>query len=313
MKIAVLISGGVDSSLVLQILHDQGHDVTAFYLKIWLEDEFTYLGDCPWEEDLQYIQTLCDRLAVPLEIISSQREYWDTVIAYTIDEVKAGRTPNPDIMCNSFVKFGTFYQKIDDSFEKVASGHYAQTEEKDGKFYLKQAPDPIKDQSYFLSRLTQKQLSRCVFPIGHLQKSEVRDLAQQHNLPSKDRKDSQGLCFLGKIKFQDFIKENLGELPGDIIEYETGKVLGKHNGFYFHTIGQRKGLQLSGGPWFVVAKDSKKNQVFVSNQYHTEDKQRNTANISSLSWIPEKPKDFNNIEVKLRHGPEQWPTINVNT
>ena len=173
MKVAVLVSGGVDSSVALQLLKNQGHDVTAFYLKIWLEDELSYLGDCPWENDLAFVKQVCEQLKVPLEVVSLQKEYKDEVVAYTIAEVKAGRTPNPDILCNQRIKFGLFLDKIDPSFEKIASGHYAQIREKDGVVELVQSPDPIKDQTYFLSHLSQKQLKRVMFPIGHLQKNEV--------------------------------------------------------------------------------------------------------------------------------------------
>lgn len=152
MKIAMLLSGGVDSSVALRLLKDQGHDVTAFYLKIWLEDELAYLGECPWEEDLEYVHRVCEQARVPLEIVPMQKEYWDRVVKYTVTEAKAGRTPNPDVLCNQQIKFGQFYEVIDDSYEKVATGHYAQVERSDeGWFTLRQAPDPVKDQTYFLS------------------------------------------------------------------------------------------------------------------------------------------------------------------
>ena len=268
MKIAVLVSGGVDSTVALRLLKDQGHEVTAFYLKIWLEDELSYLGDCPWEEDLAFVRAVCEQAQVPLEVVSLQKEYFDYVVAYTIAQIKEGKTPNPDIFCNSQIKFGFFLQKIDASFEKVASGHYAQIEENQGTYYLKMAPDPIKDQTYFLSNLNQKQLSRTLFPIGHLAKTHVRELAVQYEVPNKDRKDSQGICFLGKLKFSDFINHYLGQTPGDMIEYETGAKLGNHKGFWYHTIGQRQGSGLAGGPWYVMAKDPVKNIVYFSRNYY---------------------------------------------
>ncbi len=158
MKIAVLVSGGVDSSVALKLLKDHGHNVTAFYLKIWLEDELSYLGDCPWETDLAYVRAVCKKLDVPLEVVSLQKEYHEQVVKYTIAEIKAGRTPNPDILCNSRIKFGMFLNTIDPSFEKVATGHYAQVREKSGHLAIVPAPDPVKDQSYFLSHLNQEQL-----------------------------------------------------------------------------------------------------------------------------------------------------------
>ncbi len=301
MKIAALVSGGVDSSVALALLKDAGHDVTAFYLKIWLEDEVVHLGDCAWEEDLEFVEATCKQLNVPLNVISLQREYWDTVVAETIAEVKQGLTPNPDIWCNEKIKFGSFYQKIPAEYEKVATGHYAQVEEQSGSFWLKSAPDAVKDQTYFLSRLSQNQLQRAMFPIGHLAKSEVRALAEKYRLPSRNRPDSQGICFLGKFKFRDFLRAHVGESVGDIVEIETQKVLGTHEGFWFYTIGQRQGLGLSGGPWFVVAKDTGKNMVFVSRQ-EPNSIGRKEFEIQNCNWIS-TPPDSGVYQIKLRHGP----------
>jgi tRNA-5-taurinomethyluridine 2-sulfurtransferase len=306
MKVAVLVSGGVDSSVALQLLKNQGHDVTAFYLKIWLEDELSYLGDCPWEQDLAFVKQVCEQLDVPLEIVSLQKEYKDEVVAYTITQVKAGRTPNPDILCNQRIKFGLFLDKIDYSFEKVASGHYAQVREKDGIVELFQSPDAVKDQTYFLSHLSQQQLQRVMFPIGHLQKSEVRALAHEFNLPNKDRKDSQGICFLGKFKFADFIKHHLGTKSGKMIEVETGNVMGNHDGFWFYTIGQRQGLGLGGGPWYVVAKDIEKNIIFISRHYYDDEKQRNIFTVEKIHLLNELRPIKNNVLVKLRHGAQRY-------
>ncbi len=302
MKIAVLVSGGVDSSVALKLLKDQGHEVTAFYLKIWLEDELSYLGDCPWGTDLGYVRAVCEKLDVPLEVVSLQKAYHEQVVNYTIAEIKAGRTPNPDILCNSRIKFGMFLDAIDPTFEKVATGHYAQVQQNDGHFVIVPAPDPVKDQSYFLSHLNQKQLERALFPIGHLQKNEVRKLAHQFDLPTKDRKDSQGICFLGKLKFRDFVKHYLGEKPGDMIEIETGEKVGRHNGFWFYTIGQRQGLGLAGGPWYVVDKDPKQNVMYISRNYYADDKSRDTFEVSACNWFGNAPTELKKLKVKIRHG-----------
>lgn len=270
-EVAVLLSGGVDSSVALALLQEQGHKLRAYYLKIWLEDEVAHLNQCPWEEDLQYAQRVCDQLQVPLETLSLQAEYWQQVVQYTFDEARQGRTPNPDVMCNSRVKFGVFYDYIGRYHRRIATGHYAQikslasmggtgagyaalssgtpadaatataVEVEAEAVALVRSPDPVKDQSYFLSNLRQDQLQRCIFPIGHLQKHEVRQLAERFNLPTKHRKDSQGICFLGKLKFDDFIAHYLGSQPGPIRSYQTGEVIGEHKGLWFHTIGQRKG------------------------------------------------------------------------
>ena len=305
MKIAVLLSGGVDSSVALRLLKDEGHDLTAFYLKIWLQDEFSFLGECPWEEDLNYARGVCELVNVPLEVIPLQTEYWDNVVSYTISEIKEGRTPNPDIFCNSLIKFGEFYDKIDSSFEKVASGHYANVEMANGKYLLKSSPDPVKDQTYFLAYLNQQQLSRALFPIGKYKKSQIRNLAENYNLPTMARRDSQGICFLGQIKFKEFIKHHLGEIEGDIVDIDSGKILGKHPGYYFFTIGQRSGLKLGGGPWFVVKKDVKNNIIYISKQDLTI-RDRNEFLVGKFNWINSSPNEKQNLKVKIRHGANNY-------
>ena len=301
MKIAVLLSGGVDSSVALRLLKDDGHNVTAFYLKIWLQDEFSFLGECPWEEDLKYARGVCKQANVSLEVIPLQTEYWDNVVSYTIDEIKEGRTPNPDIFCNSLIKFGEFYEKIDNSFEKVASGHYARVENHDRKYFLKTSPDPIKDQTYFLAYLTQQQLSRAFFPIGKFNKTEIRQLAKKYNLPTMARRDSQGICFLGQIKFNEFIKHHLGEIEGNIIDIDSSKALGKHPGYYYYTIGQRSGLRLGGGPWFVVKKDVENNAVYVSRENKIQ-REQHQFNVGKLNWIVGSKPVREKLKVKIRHG-----------
>jgi tRNA-specific 2-thiouridylase len=305
MKIAVLLSGGVDSSVALRLLKNEGHNLTAFYLKIWLQDEFSFLGECPWEEDLKYARGVCEQANVPLEVISLQTEYWDNVVSYTISEIKEGRTPNPDIFCNSLIKFGEFYDKIDSSFEKVASGHYANVEKINEKYLLKTSPDPIKDQTYFLAYLTQYQLSRAMFPVGKFNKSEIRKLAEKYNLPTMARRDSQGICFLGQIKFKEFIKHHLGEFEGDIVDIDSGRILGKHPGYYYFTIGQRSGLKLGGGPWFVVKKNVKKNIIYTSKENLSE-RERNEFMVGKLNWIVGDNPDKKKLKVKIRHGARMY-------
>jgi len=306
-KIAVLVSGGVDSSVALANLVLAGYQPTAFYLKIWLEDELAYLGECPWQEDLSYVKAVCEKLGVPLEIVSLQRAYWDEVVTYTIAQIKAGCTPNPDIMCNTRVKFGAFLKHIGDIYDKVATGHYAQVLTQDGLAVLKTSHDPIKDQTYFLSQLTQAQLQKALFPIGHLTKKEVRALAHMYDLPNKDRKDSQGICFLGKIKFSDFVKHHVGIKIGPFVEYETGKQVGTHEGVWFYTIGQRQGIGLSGGPWYVVKKSLDDNVVFISRSYYASDKQRKSVHVRDFNWISGIAPAGAKFSVKLRHGPELVP------
>ena len=306
MNIAVLVSGGVDSSVALQLLKEQGHELTAFYLKIWLEDELSFLGSCPWEEDLAYVRATCDQLNIPLRIVNLQEEYKNRIVSYVLSEIKAGRTPNPDVLCNKHIKFGAFLDTVGSSFDYVATGHYAQVDHTLQGAVLRLAPDAIKDQTYFLAYMTAMQLSKALFPIGHLTKAQVRELAHQYNLPAKDRKDSQGICFLGKIKFSDFLKHHCGEQPGDLVEFETGKKLGTHPGFFYYTLGQRQGTGLAGGPWYVVRKDPSGNVVFVSRQYYASDKSRNLLEVHLCNWFTPAPTPGQSLYVKLRHGPKRY-------
>ncbi len=305
MKISLLLSGGVDSSTALWQLKSSGYtDLTAYYLKIWLEDELSYMGNCPWEEDLAYAKSVCDQARVPLKVVSLQLEYYERVVEYAIQELKQGRTPSPDIFCNQRIKFGAFFDHVDDSFDKVASGHYAQVEHRDGKYLLRRAPDPVKDQTYFLSHLNQSQMARVLFPIGAMQKREVRALAKELELPNRDRRDSQGICFLGKIRYPEFVRHYLGVRQGDIVDRETGRKLGTHEGYWFHTIGQRQGLGLGNGPWYVVKKDTDENIIYVSHINNANERARANFRVANLTWIAGAPSRTDNLLAKIRHGPE---------
>lgn len=308
-KIAVLVSGGVDSSVALALLKEQGHELVAFYLKIWLEDELAYLGSCPWEQDLEFVKSVCAQFDVPLQVISMQQKYHELVVSYMLLEIKQGRTPNPDMLCNQQIKFGAFYDSIDPSFDYVATGHYAQVEHGSHGSVLKKGKDPIKDQTYFLALLSQKQVSRALFPIGCYEKSQVRDLAKKYDLINQDRKDSQGICFLGKFEFSEFLKAHLGCKVGNIVEFETGAILGQHQGFWFFTIGQRQGLGLSGGPWYVVSKDPVKNIVFISKNYHELSEHKSGMMVKQFHWIGSQPVAWDNLDVRFRHGPAVHPAI----
>ena len=307
MNIAALVSGGVDSSVVVHQLKEMGYDPTIFYIRIGMEDENGYMG-CTAEEDIEITSFVAKKYGLKMETVSLQKEYWDNVVEYVIRTVRNGLTPNPDVMCNRLIKFGSFIDKYGYEFDKIATGHYAQTYFENGKHYLGTALDPVKDQTDFLAQITYSQVSRLMFPIGHLMKSQVREIAVSQNLPSASRKDSQGICFLGKINYNDFIKRYLGEKEGKIIEKETGKILGTHRGFWFHTIGQRKGLGLGGGPWYVVAKDSAENIVYVSQGYDVETQYGKTVPLDDFNFITENPwGDFTDpvdITFKIRHTPE---------
>lgn len=306
MNIAALISGGVDSSVIIHNIKEMGYDPTLFYIKIGMEDEEGNV-QCTTEDDLFIVKFLAKKYGLKMEIVSLQQEYWDNVISYTIESVKRGLTPNPDMMCNRWIKFGYFEQKWGKSFDKIASGHYATTSEIDQKIYLSTAKDRIKDQTYFLAQINYLQLSKLMFPIGHLLKSEVREIAIRENLPTAMRKDSQGICFLGKIHYNDFIKRYLGVKKGKIVDFETGKILGEHDGYWFHTIGQRRGLKLSGGPWFVVKKDIEENIIYASCGYDPATQYGNVINLSGFQFITENPwNDMDEIDIsfKIRHTPD---------
>ena len=307
MEIAALVSGGVDSSVVVHQLKEAGYEPVIFYIRIGMEDKDGYI-DCPSEEDIEITTYIAKKYGCRMEVVSLQEEYWDKVVSYTIESVKRGLTPNPDMMCNRYIKFGCFEDKWGKDFDKIATGHYATTTEIDGLTYLSTAKDKVKDQTDFLGQITNLQISKLMFPIGHLLKSEVRAIAETEKLPSAKRKDSQGICFLGKINYNDFIERYLGKRSGKIVELETGKVLGKHDGYWFHTIGQRKGLGLSGGPWFVIKKDTRCNIVYVSNGYDPEAQYGKTVNTTGFNFITRDPwgefEDTKPITFKIRHTPE---------
>ncbi|XP_043691968.1 tRNA-specific 2-thiouridylase MnmA-like [Telopea speciosissima] len=311
LNVAVLLSGGVDSGVALRLLHAAGHSCTAFYLKIWFQEDYeNFWSACPWEEDLKYATAVCEQVNVPLEIVHLSEEYWDNVVSYIIEEYRSGRTPNPDVLCNTRIKFGAFLDAISSiEFDYIASGHYARvihpcSDQSECPSILELSKDKVKDQTYFLSHLSQTQLRRLLFPLGCISKDEVRKIAEKMDLPNKDRKDSQGICFLGKIKFSEFVARHIGEMEGVLLEAETGDFLGKHQGFWFYTIGQRQGLRLPGGPWYVVEKDVKNNVVFVSRNYFSIDKRRRRFRVGSLKWFSGSwPNQLKELQCKVRHGP----------
>ena len=307
MEIVALVSGGVDSSVVVHLLKEAGYEPTIFYIRIGMEDKDGYI-DCPAEEDIEMTTYIAKKYGCRMEVVSLHDEYWDKVVSYTIESVKRGLTPNPDMMCNRYIKFGCFEDRWGKDFDKIATGHYATTTEINGRTWLSTAKDPVKDQTDFLGQITNLQISKLMFPIGHLMKSEVRAIASAQNLPSAQRRDSQGICFLGKIDYNDFIERYLGRREGKIIELETGKVIGKHQGYWFHTIGQRKGLGLSGGPWFVIRKDVDDNIIYVSNGYDPETQYGKTIRMEGFHFITEDIwgtfDDEKEITFKIRHTPE---------
>lgn len=314
-SIAVLASGGVDSSVAVHLLTLAGYKPTLFYIQIGMDKDG--FEDCTFEDDVTMVSLLAKKYSLEMNVVSLHDEYWENVVEYTINTVKSGLTPNPDVMCNKLIKFGCFEEKVGYKYDFIATGHYATTTIVDDEVFLSTSPDEVKDQTDFLAQINFRQIQKILFPTGHLRKNEVRLIAEQANLPSAKRKDSQGICFLGKINYNDFIKSRLGVRPGRIIEKETGKTIGTHQGFWFYTIGQRKGLGLSGGPWFVVKKDCKRNIILVSNGYDPETQYGNRVFVREMNFISRDPWTFykkENVEecdrepikitFKIRHTPD---------
>lgn len=303
MTTAVLISGGVDSAVVVHQLCEQGLKPDLHYIKIGMEGDDS---SCTAEEDIELSQATARKYGLHLEVTDLQKEYWERVVGYAIERVKMGLTPNPDVMCNKLIKFGAFHELVGCHYDQVATGHYAQRIEEDGYVWLGTAPDPVKDQTDFLAQLTYEQLTHSIFPIGHMAKEQVRQIALDAHLPSAYRKDSQGICFLGKINYNDFLRKFMGEQEGRVIDIETGKVVGTHKGFWFHTIGQRKGLGLGGGPWFVVKKNIRKNIIFVAHGWDTQLQYGHDFRVPDLHFITRNPWEGEPISqqpimFKIRH------------
>lgn len=310
-RIAVLLSGGVDSSVVVYELARMGLHPDCFYIKIGPEEEEQW--DCTSEEDLEMAAAVARRYGCRLEVVDCHREYWDGVTRYTMEKVRAGLTPNPDVMCNRLIKFGAFHEKMGHGYDLIATGHYAQTEtDEEGRKWLTTSPDPVKDQTDFLAQLYDWQLRKAIFPIGHYMKDEVRLIAEREHLINARRKDSQGICFLGKINYNEYLRRYLGEKPGLVIEYETGKKIGMHRGLWFHTIGQRKGLGFGEGPWFVVKKDIRKNILFVSHGYNPETAYKQHFPVHAMHfltadvWAGRKSVP---VTFKIRHTPEHYRAV----
>ncbi len=284
-KVFVGLSGGVDSSVSVALLKEQGYDVTGVFIKVWQPD----FVECTWKEDRLDAMRVASILDIPFVTLDLEKEYKEGVIDYMIDEYKSGRTPNPDVMCNKEVKFGAFLTwALAQGGDYVATGHYAQT---DGKS-LMISKDTNKDQSYFLWTLTQEQLKHILFPVGGMTKDEVRVLAEKYNLPVADKKDSQGLCFVGTIDIKTLLKQYIEEKKGDV-ENEEGRVIGYHSGVTFFTIGERHGFTITEKttedvPYFVVRKNISKNVLVVSH-FPPQEKEGNDIALEKVNWI-------NNIE-----------------
>ena len=304
-RIAVLLSGGVDSSVVVWEFAQLGLHPDCFYIKIGPEEKEEW--DCSSEEDLEMATAVARKYGCKLQVVDCHHEYWNEVTRYTMEKVKAGFTPNPDVMCNRLIKFGAFDEKMGHNYDLIATGHYAQTEtDENGDKWLVTSPDPVKDQTDFLAQIESWQLKKAIFPIGHHIKNEVREIAEEEHLINAKRKDSQGICFLGQINYNDYIRRYLGEKPGDVIEMETGKRIGEHKGLWFHTIGQRKGLGFGGGPWFVIKKDVENNILYVSHGYDPQSAYKKDFPLHDFHFLTREVA-MQKVTFKIRHTPEYHP------
>ncbi len=358
-RVAALLSGGVDSSVAVALLVEQGVRPDLWYIQIGPDRDQTDFT-CTIEEDLEMARAVAYKYGLPLQVIDLHKDYWEKVVDYTMSRVRAGLTPNPDVMCNRLIKFGVFDERVGKDYDIIATGHYATTEEevvevsgndngngnenhssaatnlstiKEGNnsstcqlvnsstrqlTWLCTSPDPVKDQTDFLAQLQPWQLQKACFPIGHLPKAEVRAIAEREHLLAAHRKDSQGICFLGKIDYNNYIRKFLGEQPGQVIDRKTGRVLGMHRGLWFHTIGQRKGLGFGGGPWYVVEKDMERNILWVVNGYDPIESYSDHFRITAPHWLTidpfcyamspsNAPSPTLSMTIKIRHTPDFCP------
>ena len=329
--VVVGLSGGVDSSVAAHILKQKGHHVIGLFMRNWVDDSVTLDDECPWIEDSNDALLVAEKLNIPFHVLDLSKEYKERIVDYMFSEYQSGRTPNPDILCNREIKFDIFLEAaLDLGADYVATGHYVQkTTTEDGIHHLIAGTDKTKDQSYFLCQLNQQQLSKALFPIGNLHKSQVREIALDLGLVTATKKDSQGLCFIGKVSLPDFLQQKLKPQRGEIIEVEaswqgfespqwgnqwelrpdSGKVVGSHNGAYYFTIGQRKGLFVGGKtlPLFVIALDVKKNIVYVGQGENHPGLYRPFLKIlnSDIHWVDDKKRmnhgESRDYSVRIRY------------
>ena len=339
-KVIVGLSGGVDSSVSALLLKEQGYDVVGLFMKNWHDESVTISEDCPWLDDSNDAMLIAQKIGIPFQTVDLSKQYYSRIINYMFNEYERGRTPNPDILCNREIKFDIFLEiAINLGADYIATGHYCQIEKiynDDKEIYrLLAGRDKNKDQSYFLCQLNQEQLSKSIFPIGHMKKSEVRDLAKRNNLVTADKKDSQGLCFVGKVKLPDFLKQRLIPKKGCVIKIndelkfpeidisdkisehelailsdpfsfssDDGEVIGEHNGAYYFTIGQRKGLNIGGfkDPLFVIETDVSKNLVYVGmgESHPALFRKALFVNSNDIHWVREDLEIYENESLKVQ-------------
>lgn len=293
------LSGGVDSSVTALLLKEQGYRVVGAYMKNWSQDLPGF--SCPWFEDYQDAKRVAVQLGIPFELLDFEKDYKKLVVDYMIDEYKAGRTPNPDIMCNQEIKFRLFLEAaLNKGADLIATGHYART--KDGRLFM--AEDSSKDQTYFLYRASSEAFNKTLFPLGDYKKIEVRKLAEKAGLATANKKESMGICFVGKVGVKEFLSQYVETSPGPIVD-SHGLTVGEHDGAIFYTIGQRHGLNAGGGlPYYVSDKDMNTNTVFVTTKLDDEKLWVDTLNLNDVHWVKNEPKESDELKVRIRHrGP----------
>ncbi|XID95475.1 tRNA 2-thiouridine(34) synthase MnmA [Paenibacillaceae bacterium WGS1546] len=315
-RVVVGMSGGVDSSVTALLLKRQGFDVIGVFMKNW--DDTDEFGVCTAEEDAEDVRRVCDQIGIPYYTVNFEKEYYAKVFEYFLEEYRRGRTPNPDVMCNREIKFGEFLQKaLELGADVIATGHYARVARKDGKYELLRGVDSNKDQTYFLNALNQEQLSRAMFPIGHLLKPDVRKIADEAGLATARKKDSTGVCFIGERNFKTFLSQYLPAKSGKMVDLVTGEVKGRHDGLMYYTLGQRQGLGIGGSgtgePWFVASKDLETNTLYVVQGDAHPSLYSVGLTATDVNWIgPERPSGPIRCTAKFRYRqPDQGVTLTL--
>lgn len=307
-KILVALSGGVDSSVAAYILKEAGYDVSSAYIKTWMNEEGSDLfADCPWQAEIKHAQAAADHMGIEFEVINLIKDYRERVVKYLVEGYRNGITPNPDIMCNREMKFGVFLDyALKEGFDGIATGHYCQRQENpDGTFDILEGFDKNKDQSYFLALVKQEQLKHAVFPIGHLEKTQVRQIAKDNGLPNAEKKDSQGICFLGKVSINKFLSQYIDNKPG-LIKNLEGKLLGEHPGLHHFTMGQRKGIGVPSNTdhknYVVIAKNYETNELIIAfDNIAVNELYINKAKIRNISFVNQSIREESTLLAKPRY------------
>lgn len=322
MRVMLGLSGGVDSAVAAYLLKEQGYEVIGCFMRNW--DALAngdYLGNptvndnqCPQEKDYDDAKKVAEQLGIPLMRVDFIKEYWDHVFSFFLSEYEKGRTPNPDILCNKYIKFDAFLEFAKkNNCDAIAMGHYAKKEERDGHWYLRKCFDQNKDQTYFLSQINEEQIKFCIFPLGDIDKPQVRAIAEKLNLAVKDKKDSTGVCFIGERNFKQFLNNYLPAQVGDIIDIDTGRKVGEHHGVFYYTIGQHRGLGIGGihgeesFGWFVAKKDVKKNVLYVAKGDSDAYLLSNKCVVRRLNFINPNQKFPIEVGVKFRYRQPDHP------